>query len=313
MVRQVSKSPEYSGLSVLPPSAADFLSQQAHWRKASFPQNGNSLAVREFYESIGRTFAEPLKGRTDFDETLFLNLFIVTAKKRNEGRFDFVPATSTDEPTRLLAEYFWSVEGEIDMNVLWEKACHESDRRQFNRAVRRRGSYAIPQKISRLFAFTEESLRILRGEQLEIGATVQGGVDPVTQVNRTTFSLNGIWKRMSLNGNVPDGSTWHWDPVGALEGRFVSPVLDSDFLLLGGGQVQLESFGDLQIHSRAGYSLRKFVAGDQWIPGFEISAVLGETYTADTYWQFAASLRQGLSLQDEPTDLTGGVFLKGTL
>lgn len=313
----------------LPEPARAYLLQNSSWHETELPlaiwfnppshflfnraklKNPDPTTLHEFYEGIGKFFTYPLKNKSEFDEKTFLDGFARGAKKRNRGDMSYALVTATDDTTQLFTEYFWTAENQpLQVAALWDKAEAEVERLQAIQAVRQRGSYQIPRKVSQLFSFAEESLRLLKRQQLEISTTLQGGVDPATQANRTTFSVNGIWERASLDGLAPNGSRWHSDPVAGLEGRFVSPFLDSDFLLLGGAKVHFESLGNLELTPRAGYSLRKLVAGDQWVPGFEVTAVLGESYSKDSFWQLAATIRQALALKEEPTALTGGVFWK---
>lgn len=322
-------------LSVLSPALLRLIHQQAHWHVMTFVNacwfnppshfivdekrldQRNSQVVLEFYTTVARFFSQNFETDPDFDRDFFTRRFASAAIRRLEGERDYVPPATNPTPTAIFLEMLWHAdEKTTDLRKIWQEAIETSEKRQAYHVSRQGTSSIIPSRVARVFgSVTEQTVRLLKQYQWEAGFTLQGAVDPSTLKNETTFSIHGLWERISMDGLAPDGSSWHADPRMAMEGRFRSPFLDSDLLLLGGWQVHVSSESDREMHllPQIGYSVRRLAYLEQFVPGAEISGNLTGPLGKKTYWQLSAVIRQGLSLNNDPKDLSAGIYLSGTM
>ncbi|MDP2600556.1 MAG: hypothetical protein Q8P84_07500 [Deltaproteobacteria bacterium] len=165
-----------------------------------------------------------------------------------------------------------------------------------------------------LDAIALEAVKAFREYEWELDAMLQTENDPVTLRNRTTFRLQGVWKKFELGGRESNGDSWVLHPRTAMETRFANPGRESDILFLGGWEVLAANTKNLSLDfsPQAGFSMKKLAFFGEVLPGAEIGANLKQRrHKADhlRFWQLSALVQYGfVQLGDPHATILGLVF-----
>ena len=326
-------------MSVLPASLKKKIDEEIHWHVGAqlpfdswffgpnciaidanrFDGAVDDITLASFYEKVGMFLTKDMEGEKEFKKKRFAELFASTALRRYRNNSNELPAVSIPSPTHLFLRLLWEDSPEpVEIGKRWQEAKATANARDRYKILRN-GGHLLRTPAADFFGnLALETLRIFRQFEWEIDATLQGESDPVTLRNRTTFRMQGIWKKWELGGKEANGDSWVLHPRAAMEARIASPAMESDLLFLGGWQiVALNSQnGMLDFSPQTGFSTKKLLFFGQAAPGAEIAAnwtqKLGETDWIK-YWQASAVVQIGFAHQQEPSATVLGLVFKWVL
>ncbi len=268
----------------------------------------------QFYEAVGTFFAEKMREKIDFRESWFVTQFVHTALTRHRQNVNYIPPIEIPSATNFFLQNIWSSKNaEIDFSKEWEIAEQQAKDADPYRWQRKTGIFLLRSPtVHFLGTAVQEAVRFLKKHEWEVNSVLLGESDPSTLKSRTTFRVQGIWKKLTFFGAEKNGKTWQIYPTATTEARFSSPAMASDLLFLGGGQLLLSGNNRMvfDISPQAGFSTKKLLLYENWIPGAEMAVNLTSPLPD---WQLSAVAQYGFAQYGEPDSTVLGLVFKWIL
>lgn len=274
--------------------------------------------ISEFYKAVADYLSQSLQDHSDFDTEQFGIYFANTALIRYRENSAYIPPVNIPSPMIFFLSSIWSVGDSTTLSNLWQQSRQAAAARDRFKILRNGGQLLRSPAADFFGSLALETIRVFKEYEWEISGALQGESDPATLRNKTTFRLQGIWKKFELGGEEANGDVWVIHPRAAMEARVASPAIESDLLFLGGFELLVANTKDLtlDIAPQAGFSTKKLAFFGQAIPGAEMAFNLTRRLQQNEwfkFWQASAVIQYGFAHQEEPNTTILGLVFKWTL